>query len=178
LALQDADVEAVRAKYARDLNCLLDEDRNKRRRALELFAKAFASLPVAYLMADVLPPVLRTVADPVEKNRELAVLFLVDSMCVRCSDGLPLLARRCIPVIAARVGTLPFAEPAEEIRKKLVELLAVFLKSPVCADVVREEFSAVVEVLVKAASDAFPDVKVPRLRVHTTASMLCTDTAP
>ncbi len=153
------DVEALRAKYARDVNCLVDEDRNKRRRALTTFSAAATSLTTSYVLTDLLPTLLRVVAVSVEKNRELAVT-LVTTLCLSYKDAVPAIARHCIPVLSARVGSVPFPESTEEIRLLLVQLLTQFLVSPACADVVRDNFATVVEVLVRLAGDAYHDVKV------------------
>jgi hypothetical protein len=148
-----------RAKHARDLNCLVDEDRGKRRRALDTFATLAPTLPPAFVVGDLLPPVLRAVGDAVEKNRELAV-GLLSKLCAHHAAAVPDVARAALPVVASRVGSLPFPEGTEEIRLLLVQLVHTFLKHPACGPVVADNFTAVVEVLVRSATDAFHDVKV------------------
>lgn len=153
--------EGERAKYARDLNCLVDEDRNKRRVALTTFSRLVPSLPPPFLLSDLLPPVLRAFSDPVEKNRELAV-GLVAEVCSRHRGLVPGVARAALPVLGARIGSFPFPETTEEIRLLLVQLLGTCLGHPECAAVVRDSLPAVVEVLVRVSGDAFHDVKVSR----------------
>ena len=158
--------EDPRARYARDLNCLVDEDRNKRRRALGTFATVFVSGSKAltpdlssYFASDCLAPLLKVVADPVEKNRELAVALIADVFSANAALHVPV-AAATLPVLSARLGTVPFPEPAEEVRLQLVKLLRSILNSPHCPGVVGDAFDSVSETLLKAATDSYHDVKV------------------
>ena len=68
---------------ARDLNCLADENRQTRKRALTklgtLPSAGHSSEQLAPLWADALrTPLLRLFADPVEKNRELAITLAAE----------------------------------------------------------------------------------------------------
>lgn len=61
--------------------------------------------------------------------------------------------------IESRLGTTPFPEPAEELRLLLIQLLCQLLCPP-CASLAADQFQSIVNVIVKASSDNFHDVKV------------------
>lgn len=151
--------DSLRTKFARDLNCLADDDRFKRRRALTTFQSAVATLNAAFAASELAPAALKCYSDAVEKNRELAVT-LVTSLLSQFPDTMPALARPVIAAIGSRVGVFPFAEPTEEIRLLLVQQALVLLRSPGCADAVRDSISVVFEILIRSCGDAFHDVKV------------------
>lgn len=66
-------------KLQRDVNCLLDENRSTRRRALERLQKEIAQSSlhpkdvIDGLLEFLIKPLLRVFSDPVEKCRELAI---------------------------------------------------------------------------------------------------------
>ncbi|KAG8462273.1 hypothetical protein KFE25_012093 [Diacronema lutheri] len=148
---------------ARDVNCLAEENRNTRRRALQKLSSAVldASPPLAPAVLLELwdgalrTPLLRALSDPVEKNREVA-LALVTGVVERLPDVASSLATS-VPTIAARVGSAPFEEGCEEVRLQLCELSELLVRkagavaSPLC-----KELCAVACAL---AADSFPDVK-------------------
>lgn len=158
--------DEFRAKYARDLNCLADEDRAKRRRALATFTSAFAGTlappAAAFFLSDLLPALLRVVSDPVEKNREMSLTLITDVLA-KNQEIMPTAASLALPVLSERVGVLPFPEPAEEVRLLAVKLIKVILSARNCVDVINDGFETVSDALVKAATDTFHDVKVGRL---------------
>jgi dynein assembly factor 5 len=69
----------LKQKLQRDVNCLGDEDRNTRRRALEKIKRETLPTPpvpkaVINSLADrLLKPLLKVVSDPVERCRNLAI---------------------------------------------------------------------------------------------------------
>ena len=72
-------------KLQRDVNCLSDENRGTRKRALERLRKEtlghkppYSSSVLQGLMGFVLKPLLKTLSDQVEKCRELAVNLLAE----------------------------------------------------------------------------------------------------
>ena len=153
------DAAAQRAKYGRELNCLKDGDRNSRKRALGVFTDAAGSLSPTYVVVDLVPRLLPCLSDAVEKNRELAAVLLI-ALCNKHSGLVSDIARHSLPVLGSRIGSFPFPETTEEIRLLLVQLLAQFLRVPTSAEVVKDNFSVVTEILVRSSGDAFHDVKV------------------
>ena len=113
----------------RDLNCLADDNRQTRKRALTNLSKLpGAGHPpekLAPLWQESLrAPVLRLFADPVEKNRELAVTLTADLLVAMddkvVSDSLTHLMPAIVARIGVPVGTM--VEESEELRLQLLEL--------------------------------------------------------
>ena len=78
-----AEVEALRQKHARDLNCLIDEDRSTRRRSLTKLKKALVEQPTAseatraeFFAVHAQSALINLFADPVEKCREFAIAIV------------------------------------------------------------------------------------------------------
>ena len=146
----------------RDLNMLADDNRQSRKRALEKLCKlAGAGTPpdvLAPLWTDQLrAPALKLFADQVEKNRELAITLASDLLAelpeVTVLGTLPWL----IPAIHARVGTNPITEVAEELRLQLLKLVAALV--PRCGAALAPHLPEIVQILVMAFADPFPDAK-------------------
>lgn len=97
MATGEAMASDIATALARDLNCLAEENRNTRKRALQKISDAVlaASPPLAPVVLLELwegalrVPLLRAFADPVEKNREMALTLV--SGCAFC-------ARACRPI--------------------------------------------------------------------------------
>ncbi|KOO31762.1 heat repeat-containing protein 2 [Chrysochromulina tobinii] len=141
---------------------LADDNRQSRKRALEKLCKlAGAGTPpdvLAPLWTDQLrAPALKLFADQVEKNRELAITLASDLLAelpeVTVLGTLPWL----IPAIHARVGTNPIAEVAEELRLQLLKLVAALV--PRCGAALAPHLPEIVQILVMAFADPFPDAK-------------------
>lgn len=64
--------------------------------------------------------------DQVEKNREMTI-EIISTITERC--GLKEEANILIPAISNRMKKLPYAEPSEEVRVQLIELLELCLES-------------------------------------------------
>ena len=132
------------------------------KRALEKLCKlAGAGTPpdvLAPLWTDQLrAPALKLFADQVEKNRELAITLASDLLAelpeVTVLGTLPWL----IPAIHARVGTNPITEVAEELRLQLLKLVAALV--PRCGAALAPHLPEIVQILVMAFADPFPDAK-------------------
>lgn len=163
-------VTELLARLQRDANCLSDPDRNKRRRALTaldkaLFESGAANPPAAVAFALVgqhlLRPVAGLLSDSSESNREAVLAFLHKALSADASralhaDMFPIL----LPAIASRIGRVPFAEEAEEIRLQLAQLLNALLAAPTCVRLIALQTRDVVDLLCAAATDAFHAVKV------------------
>ena len=72
-------------KLQRDVNCLSDENRATRKRALERLRKECVGQTPSYpadvlqgLMGFLLKPLIKMLSDPVEKCRELALYLLAE----------------------------------------------------------------------------------------------------
>ena len=100
-AAAEADVEALRQKMQRDLNCLIDPDRSTRRRSLTKLKKALVEQPTAseatraeFFAVHAQSALLNLFADPVEKCREFAI-GIVHAFAAMA----PLVRRACAAVL-------------------------------------------------------------------------------
>jgi len=149
-------------QYQRDVNCLSDADRTTRKRALAKLATTVAALAsdaeaLTALWERLLrAPLLRLLADPVEKNRELAIALTASVLAALLAEPLLASLPHVVPTVVARVGPAA-AEPAEELRLQLLELLQHVARraGPPLAAYLPELVSA----LGAGFADAFPDAK-------------------
>jgi dynein assembly factor 5, axonemal len=123
-------VEDLCRNLTRHLNCLQDDNRNTRKRALEAIRKEV--LPVDSLLDGqrgvvhtVIRPLLHVFSDPVEKCRELAINTVTD--LVRTSSEPSELLQFVVPSLVQRLGQPDIVESSEELRLKLVELTTVLI---------------------------------------------------
>ena len=156
--------------FQRDINCLADENRTTRRRALSKLTKQLidgnevnseqgkrvhSPEQMKLVLNGVLKPMLKLFSDPVEKCRELAVEFItrVIPMIDEIESSLPYI----IPVITSRLAPEAAVEHSEEIRLSLLNLLVVIVQS------VDEDLSLyvndVIAICCKGLVDQFPEVK-------------------
>ena len=148
-------------QYARDFNCLSDQDRKTRQRALQKLS-ALASSPQPELdeawEQALRVPLLKLFSDTVEKNRELAIGLATQLVPVlgpgMLRDSLPYL----LPVIVARLASNPVAEEGEERRLQLLQLLQLLLERT-SGEPLAPHLPELVEVLSASYADAFPDSK-------------------
>ncbi|KAL4450906.1 hypothetical protein ABPG74_011748 [Tetrahymena malaccensis] len=163
---QSAAYEELVKNYQRDINCLVDDDRNLRKKGLTTILKqAFAtSTPTKELLQffqiNVLKNLLRTIDDSIEKNRELAQ-NIIQSFCIRSKDSVDLVDRevtqQILQKLCSRVNTIPYAEQSEEIRllitQNMIELVKLFSQHfiPIVGD-----FAVAISRLLQ---DQYPEVK-------------------
>ena len=115
----------------RNLNCLQDQNRTTRRRALEavrseIFPGQDSSVdvcvaPQSRVVELAIGPLLRAFSDPVEKCRELAILTVSDML--ELTDDACSLLHSVIPTLVQRLAQPDIVEPSEELRLKLVQLM-------------------------------------------------------
>jgi len=156
------------ARHARDINCLADADRNKRRRAIQTLNAALfdgAAAPdsgvASQLVAETIAgPLVTALSDSSEGNRESAIAFFSRALH---NDASKALHARLFPLLLAaivsRVGRAPFAEEAEELRLQQCQLLNQLLAAPSCVALVHVQMREVVDLLRCITGDAFPAVK-------------------
>ena len=124
-------MEAVReydgiCDVMRHLNCLQDENRSTRRRALDAIRSQFVSRQTNCVddrvAPDVIiPPLLRAFSDPVEKCRELAILTV--SEVVELTQEPSSFLQCVVPTLVQRLAQPEITEPSEEFRLQLVKLM-------------------------------------------------------
>ncbi|DBA01279.1 TPA: hypothetical protein N0F65_001784 [Lagenidium giganteum] len=170
---EEATYNLLSMKLQRDINCLSDPDRNVRRRALDKLQRGLSNdaeqLSVGVLTTlfdnNVKAALLACASsDSVEKCREKALsllLFFVERHAIPHS---PTMLSDLVKLLNGRLGKLPFAEPTEEIRLLLLQLIHIYLKQQAALPAdqrgsLRDVIPDLANVLGKTAVDQFPDAK-------------------
>ncbi|XP_069839943.1 dynein axonemal assembly factor 5 [Dendropsophus ebraccatus] len=150
----------VSQALARHLNCLNDDNKSTRKRALvsiqkEAEDRRLSSGVLQDVFGELLKPLLKCLSDPMEKCREIAIHIL--SHCItsvpRPEEALPYL----VPAISQRLGGPEIMEPSEELRLALTQLLT--LLAEVCGRRLGPYLDDMVRILQRTIVDPFPDVK-------------------
>lgn len=145
---------------ARHLNCLNEDNKSTRKRALELIKKetvdkGLSSSVLQEVFTAILKPLLKCLSDPMERCRETAITTITEF--IRCvpkpEESLPYL----MPCLAQRLGEKEIREPAEELRLASIEMLN--LKLEVCGKHLAPYLNEIINILQKTIVDPFPDVK-------------------
>ncbi|KAK1164736.1 dynein assembly factor 5, axonemal-like [Acipenser oxyrinchus oxyrinchus] len=151
--------EIVQA-VARHLNCLNDENKITRKKALESIRKEtlhqkVSSLVLQEVFTILLKPLLKCLSDPMEKCRETAIQMISDFIrnTPEPQEALPYF----ITTVAQRLGSQDIVEPAEELRLALVEVLTLTVE--VCGESLAPYLDDMVRILQRTIVDPFPDVK-------------------
>ncbi|KAF7660700.1 hypothetical protein LDENG_00277490 [Lucifuga dentata] len=156
---EHAATEVLRG-LARHLNCLQEDNKATRKRALELIKretvdKGLSSSVLQEVFSGLIKPLLKCLSDPMERCREIAVVMITDF--IRCipkpEESLPYL----MPCLAQRLGEKTILEPAEELRLSLVEMLTLIVE--VCGKHLAPYLNDVISILQRTIVDPFPDVK-------------------
>ncbi|XP_070838061.1 dynein axonemal assembly factor 5-like [Chaetodon trifascialis] len=156
---QHAASEVLRG-LARHLNCLNEDNKSTRKRALELIKretvdKGLPSSVLQEVFSALLKPLLKCLSDPMERCRETAITTITEF--IRCvpkpEESLPYL----MPCLAQRLGEKEILEPAEELRLSAVEMLTLTLE--VCGKHLAPYLNEMMNILQRTIVDPFPDVK-------------------
>ncbi|XP_019113559.2 dynein assembly factor 5, axonemal [Larimichthys crocea] len=145
---------------ARHLNCLNEDNKSTRKRALELIKretvdKGLSSGVLQEVFSALLKPLLKCLSDPMERCRETAITVITEF--IRCvpkpEESLPYL----MPCLAQRLGEKEILEPAEELRLSAVEMLTLSVE--VCGKHLAPYLNEMMNILQRTIGDPFPDVK-------------------
>ncbi|XP_067427259.1 dynein axonemal assembly factor 5-like isoform X1 [Thunnus thynnus] len=145
---------------ARHLNCLNEDNKATRKRALELIKretvdKKLSSSVLQEVFSALLKPLLKCLSDPMERCRETAIATITEF--IRCvpkpEESLPYL----MPCLAQRLGEKEIQEPAEELRLSAVEMLTLTVE--VCGTQLAPYLTEMFNILQRTVVDPFPDVK-------------------
>lgn len=156
---EHAAAEVLRG-LARHLNCLNEDNKATRKRALESIKKetvdkGLSGSVLQEVFSALLKPLLKCLSDPMEKCRETTITLITDF--IRCvpkpDESLPYL----MPCLAQRFGEKEILEPAEELRLSAVELLTLTVE--VCGKNLAPYLKEVINILRRTIVDPFPDVK-------------------
>lgn len=156
-------VEEIIQKLQRDINCLSDENKTTRRRALEKLQRETTHKKPTYhsdiihglLNNGLLKPLLKMFSDPMERCRDLAITIVSEcmSMVSEPAHFLPLI----IPVIVTRFGTPEISEPSEEIRLVMIQFLTSIVNQ--CGSDMSPYLHDMVTILKQTVVDPYPEVK-------------------
>uniref|UniRef100_A0A672RML2 Dynein assembly factor 5, axonemal-like n=1 Tax=Sinocyclocheilus grahami TaxID=75366 RepID=A0A672RML2_SINGR len=151
----------VLKSLARHLNCLNDDNKSARRRALEAVKREtveqrLSSGALQELFAGLLKALLKCLSDPAETCRYTAVQILTGFIRAvpRPEDALPYL----MTALAQRLGGKEILEPAEELRLALMETLSLVLEE-VCGRQLAPYLDDMIKILQRTITDPFPEVK-------------------
>lgn len=151
--------EVLRA-LARHLNCLNEDSKSARKRALEsirreTFEKSLSSDVLQEVFASILKSLLNCLSDPMERCRETAIQMVGDFIrsVPQPEDSLPYL----MPTFTHRLSGKEIQEPAEELRLSMVEVLTLTVE--VCGSHLAPYLDDMVKILQRTIVDPFPDVK-------------------
>lgn len=156
---QHAASEVLRG-ISRHLNCLNEDNKATRKRALESIKKETVNkgIPSGVLqevLSSVLKPLLKCMSDPIEKCRETTIAIITEF--IRCvptpEETLPYL----MPCLAQRFGDKDILEPSEELRLSVMELLTLTVE--VCGKHLAPYLNEMINILRRSIVDPFPDVK-------------------
>lgn len=144
----------------RDINCLADNSKMTRKRAVINLRKATVDAKVKpevlqILLEAMLKPLIKLFADPAEKVRELSI-GLITEISKTVTTVITMLPY-VVPAIVTRIGAAHVEEDSEEVRLLLVTLISVLVvQGKKAVALYMDEF---IQVLVKGVVDPFPDVK-------------------
>ncbi|XP_064172156.1 dynein axonemal assembly factor 5-like isoform X2 [Anguilla rostrata] len=151
--------EVLRA-LARHMNCLNEDSKSTRKRALEsirreTFEKGLSSGVLQEVFTCILKSLLKCLSDPMERCRETAVQMIGDFIrnVPQPEDCLPYL----MPAFTHRLGGKEILEPAEELRLSMMEVLTLTVE--VCGSRLAPYLDDMVKILQRTIVDPFPEVK-------------------
>ncbi|XP_037544477.1 dynein assembly factor 5, axonemal-like [Nematolebias whitei] len=156
---EHAGSEVLRGLH-RHLNCLNEDNKATRKRALEFIKKetidkGLSSGVLQEVFSAILKPLLKCLSDPMERCRETTIVTMTEF--IRCvpnpEECLPYL----LPCLAHRFGEKEILEPAEELRLLAVEMLTLMVE--VCGKHLAPYLNEIMSILQRTIVDPFPDVK-------------------
>ncbi|ESO05753.1 hypothetical protein HELRODRAFT_111152 [Helobdella robusta] len=153
----------------RHLNCLAEDNRNVRKKALEeikdrLYVGQDSSLGDQLSSGELqlilsensfISPILRVFNDPIEKCREIAISIVVQGL-----ETMPEpeeLLQYIFPIMIKRLAQSEVVENSEEIRLRLVKMLILVIHS--CKKNVAPYTGDIIKILEQTIIDTYPEVK-------------------
>jgi len=145
------------AQFDREINCLSDQDRMKRKgalkRLLDAVRKPDAGTWDAAVLQRLTSECLRRFEDTSENCREQAIAIVRHATPLQDAAVLDYV----LPSVAARIGTDPIREESEELRLQLLDL------AHICLDHFANDLGAYIDyypvVLTNCLADPFPELK-------------------
>ncbi|KAL5019260.1 hypothetical protein ScPMuIL_004982 [Solemya velum] len=158
----DQNSNTVLQGIARHINCLGEQNRNVKKKALEDIRKETLNrtprLEVDDLQCvfnEIVKPLLKVLSDTVEKCRELAIVLILDFL--KSLPNPDEYLSYVIPVLVQRLGQQEIVEPSEEIRLILIQLFSLLIqKSGKKLSVYLDDC---IKILQRTIVDPYPEVK-------------------
>ncbi|CAD8095342.1 unnamed protein product [Paramecium sonneborni] len=146
----------------RDINCIIDQDRNLRKSGLaklQDFFKIKQNAPERIYIFDAyaLKNLLRVFEDSVERNREAAINIVLNYLSLHDQHYNTETLRLIVDTIINRLNQLPFSETSEEIRLSLIKLLHQIQVKHI--EAYSNNLQRLAHMIGKALQDNFPEVK-------------------
>lgn len=170
-------VDAIKAAIARDLQCLNDDSKFARRKAIENLKREtldikpeLQSNEMRAILSVTQQPVLKLLSDSVEKCRELAVTYL--TQCLTVAADITEILPYIFPVLVQRLGQPTITEPSEEVRLLLVELIGTVIL--LTKKHVAPYLDELIIIFKRTIGDQYPEVKKQSCKY---ASLLARSTA-
>lgn len=150
----------VLKSLARHLNCLNEDNKSARRRALdaikrETIDQGLSSAVLQEVFVCLLKTLLKCLSDPAETCRDTTIQIITAFIrsIPKPEDTLPYL----MPSLAQRLGGKEMLEPAEELRLALMEMQSLVVE--VCGRHLAPYLDDMIKILEKTITDPFPEVK-------------------
>lgn len=145
----------------RHLNCLTDENRNVRRKALCAIEDEFIKYNLTQenfeiiFTSTILNHLLKSFTDTVEKCREISLTIIENSLDKLSQPEKAL--DNIIPALVKRLGQQDILEPSEEIRLQAVNLLCILIEK--CSQNIAPFVGEIIKILQQTLGDSYPEVK-------------------
>lgn len=156
------EMELICKNLSRHLNCLANENKATRKRALEAIKKEVVKKQprtdpeiLNKVLHELIRPLLIMFSDPVASCREQAIAMLGE-MIEQVSDPHDFL-QFIIPVLVQRLGQLNVVEPMEEVRLQLVELTHKLIE--LSTKRIAPYLDDIIKILQRTITDQFAEVK-------------------
>ncbi|KAK7175263.1 hypothetical protein R3I93_002230 [Phoxinus phoxinus] len=150
----------VLKSLARHLNCLNEDNKSARKRALEAVKRdtieqRLSSGALQELFAGLLKALLKSLSDPAETCRDSTIQIITGFIrsVPKPEDSLPYL----MPALAQRLGGKEILEPAEELRLAMMEMLSLVVE--VCGRQLAPYLDDMINILQRTITDPFPEVR-------------------
>ena len=162
MATMDQNSNAALQGIARHMNCLSEENRNTRKKALEGIKKdtikrtpTLGETEARHVFSELVKPLLKTLSDPVEKCRELSAELIGEFLKLVPDPETKL--SYVVPVLVQRLGQQEMIETSEELRLMLVGIAVQIVEfSGKNIAMYLDDF---VKILVRTIIDPYPEVK-------------------
>eukprot|EP01138_Halocafeteria_seosinensis_P015442 gb/GECG01015760.1/.p1 GENE.gb/GECG01015760.1/~~gb/GECG01015760.1/.p1 ORF type:complete len:896 (+),score=99.53 gb/GECG01015760.1/:1-2688(+) len=161
-------MDELERRLARDINCLKDQDRTKRKSGLKALFQLLEdhdadtqAVGQLFCQTQVGTLLIQLLTDSVERIRESTIDVLEGFLGLSSvRENLADFSKPLLHAIKTQIGEKPFNEPAEELRLRYAQLLHKIIREPACSEEIRgDSFDDIVHIIENASQDSFPQTK-------------------